>query len=141
MKSAYLDGKLRNYLARRSPPQFMAKNETAQVEELAALVRAVSRAAPDSGFQEWWPRLEDALDRDLRTRAWPTVHEIGEAARKIGGNRDAAMQTGDRGKLSFDQVQLLNEKVLPTARRWLGIPGLAEHGRQTLAYWGEDVGQ
>ena len=27
--------------------------------------------------------------------------------------------------------------ILPTARRCLTIPGLAEHGRKTLEFWGE----
>ena len=46
---------------------------------------------------------------------------------------------GDKAKLSFDERELLETKVLPTARRWLSIPGLSEHGAQTLAFWGEEV--
>lgn len=138
MKSAYLEGRLKHYLARRSPPQFMAKNDTAQAEEVAALVRAVGRAAPDSGYQEWWPRLEDALDRDLKTRAWPNVHEIMEAARKVGGRSEEAGR-GDRAKLSYDNLKALDDEILPRARKWLSIPGLAEHGRATLDYWGEEI--
>lgn len=45
---------------------------------------------------------------------------------------------GDKMALSRDELTLLEDKILPTARRWLTIPGLAEHGRQTLAYWGEE---
>lgn len=45
---------------------------------------------------------------------------------------------GERSTLSPDELRLLEERVLPTARRWLGIYGLAEHGAKTLAYWGED---
>ncbi|MEO9633085.1 MAG: hypothetical protein ABJG14_21915 [Sulfitobacter sp.] len=44
---------------------------------------------------------------------------------------------GDRSSLTFDQLDLLENKVLPTARRWLRIPSLADHAKQTLAYWGE----
>lgn len=45
---------------------------------------------------------------------------------------------GDRTSLTLDEHILLEQKVLPTARRWVrDIPGLADHGRQTLAYWGE----
>lgn len=47
-------------------------------------------------------------------------------------------QNGNRNALSRDELYLLEDKVLPTARRWVrDIPGLAAHGRQTLAYWGE----
>ena len=45
---------------------------------------------------------------------------------------------GNRDSLSLDELYLLEETVLPTARRWVrDSPGLAERGRQTLAYWGE----
>lgn len=47
----------------------------------------------------------------------------------------------DRGELTFDARELLETKVLPTARRWVDEypPGhaLHRHGRQTLEYWGE----
>ena len=45
---------------------------------------------------------------------------------------------GDRSKLSFEKLELLENEILPTARRWVKeIPSLAEHGHKTLAYWGE----
>lgn len=45
---------------------------------------------------------------------------------------------GDRNKLTYDQHNLLIDKVLPTARSWvLNEPRLREHGLKTLAYWGE----
>ena len=49
-------------------------------------------------------------------------------------------QQGNRNSLTFDQRDLLESTVLPTARRWvLKYPGLADQGRQTLAYWGKLV--
>lgn len=44
---------------------------------------------------------------------------------------------GDRSALSHDELVILEEKVLPTARRWLDMPGLDAHAMQTLDYWGE----
>ena len=44
---------------------------------------------------------------------------------------------GDRNQLSPDELHILEMRVLPTARRWLSMPGLEHHARQTLAYWGE----
>lgn len=44
---------------------------------------------------------------------------------------------GDRNGLSFDELRILDEQVLPTARRWLAMPGLDEHAIKTLDYWGE----
>ena len=47
--------------------------------------------------------------------------------------------TGDRNSLSMDDQVILETRVLPTARRWLDIPGLRDKGASTLAYWGESV--
>jgi hypothetical protein len=45
-------------------------------------------------------------------------------------------QSGDVSKLSGLQREVLHEKVLPQAERWLSIPSLRKHAEQTLAYWG-----
>lgn len=45
----------------------------------------------------------------------------------------------NRQELNFDHRELLETKILPTARRWLGIPALAGKGATTLAFWGEDI--
>lgn len=46
-------------------------------------------------------------------------------------------QGGNHETLTFDQRELLENTVLPTARKWLKMPGLQKHGESTLAYWGE----
>lgn len=45
---------------------------------------------------------------------------------------------GDKSTLNIDQRDLLENTILPTARRWLDIPGLAHHGASTLMFWGEN---
>lgn len=56
--------------------------------------------------------------------------------------RDFANPTmGDKNMLRADELDLLENHILPTARRWLTIPGLKDHGRQTLMYWGEEIPQ
>lgn len=47
---------------------------------------------------------------------------------------------GQRNSLSRDELFTLEDVVLPTARRWVrDIPGLADHGKKTLDYWGEPI--
>lgn len=46
---------------------------------------------------------------------------------------------GDRRMLRADEIDMLENQILPTARRWLRVPGLKEHGKQTLMYWGEEI--
>ena len=45
----------------------------------------------------------------------------------------------NRHELSSSDRDTLEMKVLPTARRWLRIPGLAHLGAATLATWGDPL--
>lgn len=51
---------------------------------------------------------------------------------------DFQSKRGDRYALTPKDLNILDMQILPTARRWAENGGsLAEHGRQTLAFWGE----
>lgn len=51
---------------------------------------------------------------------------------------DFQPKRGDRYALTPKDMNILDMQILPTARRWAENGGsLAEHGRQTLAFWGE----
>lgn len=58
------------------------------------------------------------------------------AARKGMGVAGGA---GDRSQLPPDQLDLLEQVVLPRARRHAMDPTMREHGARTLAYWGEPI--
>lgn len=50
------------------------------------------------------------------------------------------MKGGDRRALTSMELIALDERVLPTARRWLReFPQLAQHAVNTLAHWGEPL--
>ena len=47
---------------------------------------------------------------------------------------------GDRRALTSMELITLDEKILPTARRWMReFPQLAQHAVNTLAHWGEPL--
>ena len=51
-----------------------------------------------------------------------------------------AMKSGDRRTLTFDEIKILDGKVIPTARRWLREqPRLAHHAVTTLTHWNEPL--
>jgi hypothetical protein len=57
--------------------------------------------------------------------------------------KDFQPATGDRRSLTAFDLDTLDNKVLPTARKWVatyevGSP-LHEHAMQTLRYWGEEA--
>lgn len=50
------------------------------------------------------------------------------------------IRRGDRQSLTGVELQILDERVLPTARAWLRqYPQLAHHAVTTLLYWGEPL--
>lgn len=83
-------------------------------------------------------QISAACDDYLRkeTRSRPTPADIRGL---IGARRESEkiQQGGDKASLSMDERHLLETQILPTARKWLNVPGLAGHGKSTLAYWGE----
>lgn len=133
--AAWIAERIDALLDRYAAPPLGSAGTMARDDWVAGLLRysrdAIERAC--SGYLEEQPdrvpMLSDiarrAAARSNGTRGKPR----GAGAVEIGG--------GDRARLSPDQRRILEEEVLPTARRWLQVPGLAEHGRQTLSYWGE----
>lgn len=50
------------------------------------------------------------------------------------------IKRGDRRSLTSAELAILDEKVIPTARRWLReYPHLAEHAISTLVHWNEPL--
>ena len=82
-------------------------------------------------------RLIDAACNRYLTRE-PKRRPTPAAIRDMVNPHTFGAAAGDRSRLSADELELLENKILPTARRWLSIPGLAGHGKQTLALWGEE---
>lgn len=82
-------------------------------------------------------QIEAACEMHLRDAKTHRPKPADILGRIKGGGSATGHGRGDRSKLSADEIVLLDAKVLPAARRWLNMPGLADHGRQTLNYWGE----
>lgn len=50
------------------------------------------------------------------------------------------IKRGDRRSLTNAELSILDEKVIPNARRWLReYPFLADHAVTTLVHWGEPI--
>ena len=136
LRTAEITQAFTRWLDRYSPPASIKDKPQAMQDEADMLLRALIRSAPGTNVGQWTERVLERVSERMKTRAWPTVFEISDAAKSFNAN-DGAREDCDRSKLSRDQLFLLNDKILPTARKWLGIPGLKEHGEKTLAHWGE----
>lgn len=76
-----------------------------------------------------------------KTREWPMpeaflAHLQVERPHFDGTGEVGNAAHGDRSALSASDLATLENKILPTARRWLGT-SMHEHGQKTLEFWGE----
>lgn len=113
---------------------YFQPNDPAEVRE-AALDDWVSALIPFSRQE-----IEDACQNYLRssTTRRPLPADI---RNRISARREAGVRKKNPGNdrlasLSLDERQIVIERIIPTAERWLNIPGLRDKGESTLRYWG-----
>lgn len=84
-------------------------------------------------------QIEAACQGYLRAnpKRRPTPADVRDRISSTQVHREGQQDKGDQTKLSPDEYSKLHNEILPTARRWTGIPALKEHGFKTLDYWGE----
>ena len=112
---------------------YFQPDNPAEVQE-AAIDDWIETLAPFSQIA-----IELACKKYIRDqpRRRPTPGDIRAKIRQPSEATSKVENRGDKTKLTPDELDFLEDKILPSARRWLSNPGLADHGRQTLAYWGE----
>ncbi len=79
LRNAEIARQFQDWLQRYSPPQGIKSNPKAMQAEAEALLKVVLRFAPQDGYNGW---VDDALTQcayAMKTRAWPTVNELGAA--------------------------------------------------------------
>jgi hypothetical protein len=87
VRTEIIHGILSRWLDRYSPPVAMKDNRQAIQDEAEALLRVLLRFAPKEGYEGW---VADALDRcayGMKTRAWPTVGDLGAACSNLRKDR------------------------------------------------------
>lgn len=70
---------LRRWLERFSPPASIKDNPRAAQDSADALLRILLKYAPPADYVPWAHRALDQTEAQMKTRAWPTVHELGAA--------------------------------------------------------------
>lgn len=90
-----------------------------------------------SGFSQ--SQISGACERYIRRepKRRPTPADVRELIHTERHGDESGLGRGDRSSLTYDEREILENKILPTARRWLSHPELKAHAEQNLAYWGE----
>ncbi len=120
-----------------SPPQSMRNDSESMKRELNLLRSTLHRAGVTTSDQV--SSVFEEIKRTAQTRSWPTSKELIEACSKVRGKVQQQFGKGDRSKLTFDELEKLENEILPKARSWLEYPSLREHGEATLEFWGEAI--
>jgi hypothetical protein len=124
-----------------SAVETVADNSDAMALEVGLIEAAFTmHGATDAMVDQTFTRIKHTS----QSRAWPTVFQVSEAFKQVRrdalGEVDVASKRGDRSKLSREDLNTLDMKVLPTARRWLReFPAMRQHAISTLEYWKEPL--
>jgi hypothetical protein len=129
----WISGSVETLLAHYFTPELSKEAVEAAIDDW---IKTLIHLSPDA--------IENACSGYLRDqpRRRPTPGDIRQRAESHAKARETndQQERDPRLDLSHDELQLLEEKVLPTARRWVAeIPTLAIQGAKTLAHWGERV--
>ena len=95
LRSSEIAKQFTDWAERLTPPQGIRGNPKAMQAEWDALLKVLLRYAPSDGYSQW---IDGALDRcamTLKTRAWPTVGELGAACVNHRKETRAFVGTGD----------------------------------------------
>lgn len=110
IRAAEIARQFAEWAERLTPPQGIKNNPKAMQAEWDALLKVLLRYAPQDGYHQW---VEGALEHcamTLRTRAWPTVNELGAACvnhrketRSFNANPEAVRQK-DTFEINADRI-------------------------------------
>lgn len=95
IRQAEIAKALAEWLESYSPPRNIAGNATALQRESERLLGVLTKFAPQDGYNGWVSSVLEQCSYQMKTRAWPTVGELGAAcsnARK-SMRADAAPQS------------------------------------------------
>lgn len=125
--AAWIAGRIEVLLSHYFQPETPMEVREAAIDDWVEALSSRSRHAIEHACSSW---LRD------QPRRRPTPGDIMAKSRGYASDTEG-MGKGDRTGLSRDELYCLETRVIPHARRWLGIPGLRKHGEATLEYWGE----
>lgn len=113
-----------------------------QRTEIMFMVDDMNEEVPDisaESFGRFIDAVHTQVRRNWHSREWPPIAAFIKAVRAVAGVASQPGSGGDIGRLTAAERAKLDE-VLEKARKWVAgkNPALQEHGRKTLAYWGQN---
>lgn len=95
----------RGWLERFSPPASIKGNGKAMQASADALLRVLLKYAPQDEAGPWVRRALDQLEYQMKTRAWPTVNELGAACVNL------RRETGETADFKLDPYEIAARRI------------------------------
>lgn len=92
LRQAEIAKQLAQWLESYSPPRNMAGNAEALQRESERLLSVLVKFAPQEGYNGWVSAVLEQVSYQMKTRAWPTVGELGSAC----SNARKTAKTGEK---------------------------------------------
>jgi hypothetical protein len=101
---------LKRWLDRYSPPAAMKDKPQAMADEIDAMMRQLLRFAPQTGYGDFVAEVLERVEAGMRTRAWPTVGEVGVVAGAMRKERGGENRVAD-ATVAFDEYEIAAKKM------------------------------
>jgi len=108
IRQAEISKALAQWLESYSPPRSMAGNADAMQRESERLLSVLSKFAPNDGYNGWVHDVLEQCSYQMKTRAWPTVGELGAACSNARKARQGEHQSPT---FVFDVYQLNADRM------------------------------
>lgn len=104
LRQAEIAKMLAQWLESYTPPRSMAGNAEALQRESERLLSVLTKFAPQEGYNGWVSSVLEQCSYQMKTRAWPTVGELGAAC----SNARKAMKPSEKPAAFVLDVHELN---------------------------------
>lgn len=121
LRQAEITEMLDRWLDRLAPPRHLVEKPQAAQEEVEALLRILTKMAPQSDYQPFIRRVFDQVEYAAKTRTWPTVNELGAAcsATRKESPKAADLTGGAEAKTPVQIAAARMARGEPVGDQWL----------------------
>lgn len=119
LRNSEIARQLTEWLQRYSPPQSIKGNPKAMQAECDALLKVVLRFAPQDGYQGWVAEALEQCSYGMKTRAWPTVNELGAACSNRRKESRETVTDLTQPKDDFERYAERIHKKMPVGDGWI----------------------
>jgi len=109
---------LGRWLEMFTPPASIKGNPRASQDAADSLLRVILKFAPQTDYAPWARRVLDEAEYQMKTRAWPTVHELGS----VCSNRrkeSAASPKEETAEDRFERAAIRINNGSPVGDMWI----------------------